>query len=74
MEKIISEKNMLLRGEFSNAVYDTIGDGILKTAISHNYKKYDIAKLIMSLYDSDFSYLTSCDDYREQIKLLDVIK
>ena len=71
MEKIISEKNMLLRGEFNNAVYDTIGEGILKTAQNHSYKKYDIARLVMALYDSDFSYLTSCDDYREQIKLLD---
>ncbi|MBR3363105.1 MAG: hypothetical protein IKG40_04180 [Bacilli bacterium] len=71
MEKIISEKNMLLRGEFNNAVYDTIGDGILKTAKNHQYQKYDIAKLIMALYDKDFSYITSSDDYREQIKLLD---
>ena len=71
MEKIISEKNMLLKGELSNTVYDTIGEGIVKTARNHSYKKYDIAKLIMALYDSDFSYITSSDDYREQIKLLD---
>ena len=71
MEKIISEKNILLKNEFNNAVYDAIGDGILKTAKNHSYKKYDIAKLIMALYDKDFSYITSSDDYREQIKLLD---
>lgn len=71
MEKMISKKNALLRGEFNNTVYDTIGDGILKTAKNHSYKKYDIAKLIMALYDKDYSYITSFDDYREQIKLLD---
>ncbi|MBR2833356.1 MAG: hypothetical protein IKE75_02875 [Bacilli bacterium] len=71
MEKIVSEKNILLKQEFNNAVYDAIGEGILKTAKNHSYKKYDIAKLIMALYDKDFSYITSSDDYREQIKLLD---
>ena len=67
----MSEKNILLRKEFNNAVYDTIGDGILMTARNYSYKKYDIAKLIMALYDKDFSYITSSGDYREQIKLLD---
>ncbi len=71
MERIISEKNMLLRGELNNDVYDTIGEGIIRTARCHSYKKYDVAKLIMALYDSDFSYITSTDDYRDQIKLLD---
>lgn len=67
----MNEKNALLKREFTNAVYDAIGEGILKTAEKYNYKKYDIAKLVMALYDKDFSYLTSSDDYREQIKLLD---
>ena len=48
MEKIVSEKNILLKQEFNNAVYDAIGEGILKTAKNHSYKKYDIAKLIMA--------------------------
>lgn len=67
----MNEKNRLLKQEFNNAVYDAIGEGILKTAERHSYKKYDIAKLVMAIYDRDFSYLTSSDDYREQIKLLD---
>lgn len=71
MDKVLSEKDALIKQEFSNSVYDTVGQGILKTAKKHNYEKYDIAKLIIALYDKDFDYLTNADDYREQIKLLD---
>ena len=67
----MSEKNILLKNEFTNAVYDCIGDGILTTAKKYNYGKYDIAKLVMAIYDQNFDYVTSTDDYREQIKLLD---
>jgi len=67
----MKEKNELLKREFNNTVYDAVGEGILKTAQKYGYKKYDIVKLIMAIYDKDFSYLTSSEDYREQIKLLD---
>lgn len=67
----MNEKNILLKQEFTNAVYDAIGEGIEKTAEKHSYQKYDIAKLVMAIYDKDFSYLTNADDYRDQIKLLD---
>ena len=39
--------------------------------IKYNYGKYDIAKLVMAIYDKDFDYVTTTGDYREQIKLLD---
>ena len=67
----MSEKNLLLKNEFTNAVYDCMGDAIVATASKHNYGKYDIAKLIMAIYDENFDYVTSYDDYREQVKLLD---
>lgn len=67
----MSEKNLLLKNEFTNAVYDCMGDAIIETAKKHNYGKYDIAKLIMAIYDNDFNYVTAKDDYREQVKLLD---
>lgn len=70
-EKILTDKNIQLKQEFTNAVYDAIGEGIEKTAEKHSYGKYDIAKLVMAIYDKDFSYVTAADDYREQIKLLD---
>lgn len=64
-------KNMRIEQEFTNPVYDVMGEAISKTAEKHNYGKYDIAKLVMAIYDGDFDYLTSDDDYREQVKLLD---
>ena len=67
----MDEKNILLKQEFTNSVYDALGEAISKTAEKHGYQKYDIAKLVMAIYDKDFDYLTESDDYREQIKLLD---
>lgn len=72
MEKNIENlKNKRLEQEFLNPVYDVIGKAIVATASKYNYNKYDIAKLIMAIYENDFDYLTSDNDYREQTKLLD---
>lgn len=67
----MSKNDELLKHEFKNKVYDTIGEGISYTAKKYHYKKYDIAKLIMAMYVKDFDYITSDNDYREQIKILD---
>ena len=65
------EKNELLKQEFNNDVYNALGEAILETAQNHNYKKYDVAKLIMAIYDKKFDYITSTNDYRQQVILLD---
>ncbi len=67
----MSEKNILLKNEFTNTVYDCMGEAIKETAKKHNYGKYDIAKLIIALYNKNYDYVTTTDDYREQVKLLD---
>lgn len=56
--------------EFENAVYDILGEAIDYTRIKHNYKKYDLVKLIMMLYENDYSFLSNYNGYREQFKLL----
>ncbi len=71
MEQELKQKNKHLEIEFNNPVYDVIGEAIMKTALKHHFGEYDIAKLVMAVYDKDYGYLTSTDDYREQVKLLD---
>ena len=63
--------NMRLKQEFKNPVYDIADDAITYTMKKHNYKKYDIVKLIMMIYNKDYSFLSSANDYRDQFKLLD---
>ncbi len=69
-KEIENRKNIRIDQEFTNPVYDVMGEAISKTAEKHHYGKYDIAKLVMALYEDDFGYLTSDEDYREQVKLL----
>ncbi len=56
--------------EFENAVYDILDEAIDYTRIKHNYKKHDLVKLIMMLYENDYSFLSNYNGYREQFKLL----
>lgn len=66
-----SRKNLRLEHEFSNPVYDVVGKAISATAKKHDYKKYDVTKLVMAIYDKDYGFITSEEDYRDQVKLLD---
>lgn len=64
-------KNLKLKQEFSNEVYDTVGEAINATMKKHKYKKYDVFKLVSSIYAGDYGYITGKNDYRVQVKLLD---
>ena len=57
--------------EFINPVYDIIDEGITYTMKKYLYKEYDIVKLVMMIYEKDYSFISNDNDYREQIKLLD---
>ena len=64
-------KNFRLKRELSNSVYDTVGSAISVTAKKHNYKKYDIFKLVAAIYAGEYGYVTGQNDFRMQVKLLD---
>ncbi len=36
----------------------------------HQYKRYDLVKLVMMIYDGDYSYISHDNDFRDQFKLL----
>ena len=63
--------NMKLKIEFQNPVYDIADEAIQYTMHKHKYKKYDLVKLIMMIYDKDYSFISSANDYRDQFELLD---
>lgn len=63
--------NQRLKLEFQNPVYDILDEAIKYTIEKHNYKKYDLVKLIIMIYDNDYSCISNYSDYREQFKLLD---
>lgn len=57
--------------EFSNPVYDIINDAICYTMKKYHYKEYDLVKLVMIIYENDYSFITNDNDYRDQFKLID---
>ena len=63
--------NQRLKLEFQNPVYDILDEAIKYTINKHNYKKYDLVKLVMMIYDKDYSFISNYNDYRDQFKLLD---
>lgn len=63
--------NLRLKLEFQNPVYDILDEAITYTMHKHNYKKYDLVKLVMMIYNKDYSFISSANDYRDQFKLLD---
>lgn len=63
--------NARLKLEFQNPVYDILDDAIDCTMQKQHYKKYDLVKLIMMIYDKDYSFITKSSDYRDQFQLLD---
>ncbi len=64
-------RNLRLKREFLNNIYDTVGSAITATALKHNYKKYDIFKLTSAIYTGEYGYITGQNDFRMQVKLLD---
>lgn len=63
--------NIRIKQEFENPIYDCLDEAIIYTSKKQNYKKYDLVKLIMMIYDRDYSFISNYNDYREQFKLLD---
>ena len=64
-------KDARLELEFVNSVYDIVNEGITYTMKKHAYKEYDLVKLVMMIYEKDYSFISKDNDYRGQIKLLD---
>lgn len=64
-------KDMRIEMELSNPLYDTIGDAIMYTKKKYHYREYDLVKLIMIIYEGDYSFISKDNDYRDQVKLLD---
>ncbi len=64
-------KNIRLKQEFYNSMYDTVSEAIDATAKKYKYKRYDIFKLAATIYSGEYGYLTNKNDYRAQVKLLD---
>lgn len=64
-------KDLRLELEFTNPVYSIIDEGITYTMKKYLYEEHDLIKLVMMIYDKDYSYISNDNDYREQIKLLD---
>ena len=57
--------------EFVNPVYEIIDEAITYTMKKYMYKEYDIVKLVMMIYEKDYSFISNDHDYRAQVKLLD---
>lgn len=63
--------NRHLDYEFENQIYDVIDDAIECTRKKHHYKKQDLVKLVMMIYEKDYSFISNENGYRDQVKLLD---
>lgn len=57
--------------EFSNPIYDIIDDAITYTMKKYNYKEYDLVKLVIMIYENNYTYISNDYEYRDQVKLLD---
>lgn len=64
-------KNNRLKIEFNNDIYDVVNEAIKATIKKYGYHKYDIAKLVLALYQDKYDYIVHDDEYRDQIQLLD---
>ncbi|MBR2588322.1 MAG: hypothetical protein IKD77_03840 [Bacilli bacterium] len=64
-------KDLKLERELSNPVYDIVNEGITYTMKKYLYEEYDLVKLVIMIYEKDYSYISNDNDYREQIKLMD---
>lgn len=64
-------KDARLEMELSNPAYDLIDDAICYTMRKYHYGEYDLVKLVMIIYEDDYSFISNDNDYRDQFKLLD---
>ena len=63
-------KDKQIEVEFNNDAYSIINEAITYTMKKYKYKEYDIVKLVMILYNENYSYISSDNGYRENFLLL----
>ncbi|MBR3898276.1 MAG: hypothetical protein IKJ43_03230 [Bacilli bacterium] len=64
-------KDARLEMELENPAYDIVDDAISYTMKKYHYREYDLVKLVMIIYEDDYSFISNDNDYRDQFKLLD---
>lgn len=62
--------DIYLEAELNSEIYDNISEAIKYTILKQHYHKYDLVKLIMQLYQNDYSFISSDKNYRDEYKLL----
>lgn len=65
-------KDSRIEMELTNPVYNIINEAITYTMKKYLYEEYDLVKLVMMIYQKDYSFISNDNDYREQVKLLDM--
>ena len=63
-------KDMRLQMELSNPAYDIVDKAITHTMKKHNYKEYDLVKLVIMMYKDDYAFISNDNGYREELMLL----
>lgn len=63
--------NLRIKLELENPVYDTVDEAIKHAIKKQHFKEYDLVKLVMMIYNKDYSCISNTNGYRDQIKLLD---
>ena len=63
-------KNIKLKIEISNELYNIFDEAFLYMASKKRYKKHDLVKLILAIFKGKYKYMTNDNGYRDQISLL----
>ncbi len=63
-------KDKKLKSQIENGAYYIVKEGINYTKNKKRYKREDTLKLLMELYNEDFSVLSNDCGYREDIKMM----
>lgn len=65
-----SQINNYLKAELQNDLYNSIEQAIVETSKKHKFKRYEVAKLIMAIYNENYDYITTKNSYRQQLSML----
>lgn len=66
----MNNKNFKLKNEISNCLYETVDESIIYMKDKQNYKDNDVVKLLSAIKKGKYKYITSYNDYRDQVELL----
>lgn len=66
----MNNKNFKLKNEISNCLYETVDESIIYMKDKQNYKDNDVVKLLSAIKKGKYKYITSDNDYRDQVELL----